>query len=101
MHYSVSEISDITRYEYVFEDNSSCAFLVGKKGFIYIVIKQKVPFKEVVKALKEVSNMISEKGLIPTININNSTDYLKNLAKASGFKKASCRGISFSVWVKH
>lgn len=101
MHYNVSEIHSTTRYEYIFDDNSSCAFLVGKTGLIYIEIKQTVPFKELIKALNEVSDIISEKGLIPTININNSTNFLKNLAKSAGFKKIPCRGISFSVWVKH
>ena len=101
MHYNVSEIDSTTRYQYIFDDNSSCAFLVGKTGIIYIEIKQEVPFKELVNALNEVSNIISKEGITPTININNSTNFLKNLAKAAGFKKIPCRGISFSVWVKN
>lgn len=101
MHYNVSAIDSATRYEYIFDDNSSCALLVGKTGVIYIEIKQDVPFKDVVKALNEVSEIISKEGLIPTININNSTNYLKKLARAAGFKKIPCRGISFSVWVKN
>ena len=101
MHYNVSTIDSATRYEYIFDDNSSCALLVGKTGLIYIEIKQKVPFKELVKALKEVSKIISKKGLISTININNSNYFLKSIAKAAGFKKIPCRGISFTVWVKH
>jgi len=100
MHYNVSTIDSTTRYEYIFDDNSSCALLVGRTGLIYIEIKENVPFKEMVKALIEVSDTISKEGLIPTININNSTTFLKNLAKTAGFKKIPCRGISFSVWVK-
>lgn len=101
MHYDVSKIDSTTRYEYAFEDEKKCVFLVSEAGIIYIDIKEKISYDFLCSALEEVSNIIAEKGLTPTINIKNSNVFLKILAKKAKFKPIYSRGVSFSVWVRH
>ena len=100
MHYSVTKCDSATRYEYTFEDNTSCVFSVNKVGIIYIDSKEKVKTKYLREALREVSDNILERGLIPKINIQNSCKFYRDLAAMSGFKKLPSRGVSFSVWVR-
>jgi len=97
MHYNVSKIDSTTRYKYTFEDNTSCIFSVSKAGIIYIDIREKIEFEFLCGALEEVSNIITEKGLIPTINIKKSNTFLKILVKKAKFKPIHSRGVSFSV----
>ena len=101
MHYEISKVDSTTRYKYTFEDNTSCVFNVSGAGIIYIDIREKISFDFLCSALNEVSEIISKSGSIPTINIKNSNDFLKVLAKKAKFKKITSRGVSFSVWVKH
>lgn len=98
MHYTISKINSTTRYKYTFEDNTSCMFSVSKGGIIYIDIKQYIPFEFICSALNEVSDIIAQQGIVPKININNSNDFLKVIAKKCKYKKTPSRGISFSVW---
>jgi len=101
MHCDVSKIDSTTRYKYTFEDNTSCVFLVSKAGVIYIDIRERILYDFLCCALEEVSNMIAERGLTPTINIKNSNIFLKVLAKKAKFKQIYSRGVSFSMWVRH
>lgn len=101
MRCSISKVDSTIRYDYTFEDNTKCTFLVEKGGVIFIEIKERILFEYLYKALDTVSYTILEQGLIPTINIKNSNNFLKILAKKSGFKKIKSTGISFSVWVRH
>lgn len=101
MHCNVSEIDTTIRYEYTFDDNTSCVFTVSKAGIIYIDIRENILFEFLCNALDEVSNVIIEKGFTPTINIKKSNIFLQILARKAGFKQIYSRGISFSVWVRH
>ena len=100
MHYTVSVVDSTKRYEFTFEDNTSCAFSVSKTGIIFIEVKEYIQYEYLCSALDEVSLKTAEEGLTPTINIKNSNKFLKVLATKTGFKKVPCNGISFSVWVK-
>lgn len=100
MYYNVSTIGSRKRYKYVFENGTSCVFIVEQAGIIYIEIKETIPFEYLCAALDEVCDTILEKKLVPTINIKNSNHFLKRLAKKSGFKQVPSKGISFSVWIR-
>lgn len=100
MHYTTSTIGLTTRYEYSFENNTSCVFLVSNGGVIYIDIRETIPFEFLSAALNEVSDVVVQKGVIPKINIKNSNNFLKILARKCKYKKIPSKGISFSVWIR-
>ena len=101
MHYEVSKCDSTMRYEYTFDDNISCVFSVEKVGIIHFKSKEKIKIEYLCEALKEVSNITSERGLIPKMDIKNSNHFLQELVERAGFEKIPSRGISFSVWVRH
>ena len=101
MRCNVSFIDKTIRYDYTFEDNTKCTFLVEEKGIIFIQIKETILFEYLCLVLDEISSELLAKDLTPTINIKNSNNFLKVLARKAGFKKINSRGISFSVWVRH
>lgn len=100
MHYAISKADLTTRYEYTFENNTSCVFLVDESGVIYIKIRESIPFKFLIAALNEVTDIIIQNGLIPKINIKNSNNFLKFLAKRCKYRKIPSKGISFSIWTR-
>ena len=100
MHYKISENDYSTRYDYTFEDNTTCAIFVSKTGLIDIGIKEILLEENLCNALVEVSNIISDKNLTPTINIKKSNNFLRGIAQAAGFTENYSMGVSFSVWVK-
>ena len=100
MHYKISENDYSTRYEYTFEDNTTCIISVSKMGIIDIDTKERLLEDNLCNALIEVSDIISDKNLTPTININKSHAFFRSVARAAGFTENYSMGVSFSVWVK-
>lgn len=100
MHYTITKANSTTRYKYIFENNTSCVFLVDKAGIIYIKIRESIPFEFLTAALNEVTDIIIQNGLTPKINIKNSNIFLKILAKKCKYRKIPSRGISFSIWTR-
>lgn len=100
MHYTVSVVDSTKRYEFTFEDNTSCVFFVSKTGIISMDVRKYIQTEYLSSALNEVTLKTAGEGLTPTINIKNSNKFFKALAENAGFEKIPCNGISFSVWVK-
>lgn len=99
MHCTISTLDKTTRYKYnTLDGKYFFAFSVSETGLIYIEIKMYVPFEYLVAGLNEVTNILIKKCIIPKINISNSKEFLKILAKKCGYRKIPSRGISFSVW---
>jgi len=99
MHCKVSGVNSTIRREYTLDSGEKFVLEINKGGVIYIHIREMIPFEFLCEALEEVCSIIFERGQTPTININNSTAFLKILAKKAGFRKIpSSRGMSFSVW---
>lgn len=104
MHYNISENDYSIRYEYTFEDNTTCVISVSKTvtktRIIDFHVKEKLLEENLCNALIEVSNIILNKDLTPTINIKKSNAFLRGIAQTAGFTENYSMGVSFSVWVK-
>ncbi len=93
-------ISDKTMvYEYQLEKNNRCVFYVTDIGLITIHIDGKnINIEDVAKYLREVTDIVVQKGLIPQINIVKSNHYLQELARKCKYKMVSAPKFRFNIW---